>query len=104
MPAVATADGTLLNGNRRLTALTELGDNFGFMEVVILPSGDPTDGYGEGAAPTYREIQDLEHDYQIARTGHSQYTGINKALWYRRNIENGYTIRELLDRGHDASK
>jgi hypothetical protein len=99
MPAVATADGLLLNGNRRFKALQELdGSQFDYMEVVILPTGNADDGYDEGPSPTHREIQNLEHDYQIARTGHSKYTGVNKALWYRQNIDDGYTVKELLQR------
>ena len=50
-----TINDILLNGNRRLRALRELYDDsnrtiekYKYMEVVILPSGDASDGYGEG--------------------------------------------------------
>ena len=101
-PAVATADGRLLNGNRRLRALRELyeeqkKEEFAYMQVVILPSGNPADDYGEGAKPTIKEIQALEYNYQVRQSGRSEYTGLNLALMYRSNIENrGITLEELM--------
>ena len=103
-PAVCTADGRLLNGNRRLRAFRELeednpglAEKFKYMEVVILPSGDASDGYGEGLAPTVGEIQALEYSYQVQLTGRSEYTGLNRALMYRSNIEKrGIDLKTLL--------
>ena len=39
------------------------------------------------AAPTIAEIQALEYSYQVRHTGKSEYTGLNRALMYRSNIE-----------------
>jgi len=99
--AVATADGVLLNGNRRLQALRELyavdSDNrFKYMEVVILPSGDEADGYGSDSAPTIEDIQELEYNYQVRRSGRSEYTGLNLALMYRKNIQRGISLESLM--------
>ena len=100
-PAVCLADGTLLNGNRRLAVIKSLYEEnrdakYKTMECVVLPTGNPDDGYGHGAAPTKSEIADLEYAYQMRRSGFSEYTGLNKAFMYKRGIEQGRELSEMI--------
>ena len=102
-PAVCLADGTLLNGNRRAAVLKKLYKGtkeakYKTMECVVLPTGNPDDGYGHGAAPTENEIADLEYAYQMRRTGFSEYTGLNKAFMYKQGIDKGRTLREMVEK------
>ena len=96
-PGIATADGFLVNGNRRKLALTELGkenpgdDQFKTMKVVILPGKhDP------GGPPTLREIEQIENRYQLQEEGKAEYSGFDAALSMRDKEAKGYTLKEQL--------
>ena len=96
-PGIATADGFLVNGNRRKLALTELrgenpgDDQFNTMKVVILPGKqDP------GGPPTLREIEQIENRYQLQDEGKAEYSGFDAALSMRDKEEKGYTLEEQL--------
>ena len=95
-PAIITADGFLINGNRRLWALKTLskegeGQKFKYINVVILPGSDQPD------SPTYEDIALLELRLQNQKTGKSDYTGIDKALQTRDYVKDGnITLKEIL--------
>ena len=95
-PAIITADGFLINGNRRLWALKTLreegeGEKFKYINVVVLPGSDKAD------APTYEDIALLELRLQNQKTGKSEYTGIDKALQTRDYVRDGsITLKEIL--------
>jgi len=99
-PAVITADGFLINGNRRKLALTLLNEKFPdekykTMKVVILPgSNDPE-------RPTEIDIALLENRYQLYVDGKSEYSEMNKALTYYQHEKSGINIKDLLK--EDAS-
>lgn len=82
-PAVITADGFLINGNRRKMALEILQANdptrFSHMKVVILPDKDE-----EGGEPTKVDIELLENAYQFHHDGKSEYYNFDRALSIRR--------------------
>ncbi|BAU33525.1 DNA phosphorothioation-dependent restriction pro tein DptG [Microcella alkaliphila] len=73
-PAIVTADGILINGNRRAAALRSLyiDDNHlaaRYVKCLVLPA-DATSG----------ELIDLETELQIARDFKQEYSWINEAL------------------------
>lgn len=73
-PAVVTADGILINGNRRSAALRSLyqDDDFQparYVSCLVLP-----------ADATNAELVDLETELQIAREFKEDYTWVNEAL------------------------
>ena len=76
--AVITADGFLINGNRRKWALQKLNEEFPdekfkTMKVVILPDeGD------EGGPPTIKEIEQVENRCQMQKSGKSDYYDFDK--------------------------
>lgn len=83
-PAVITADGFLINGNRRKMALEILQERthdtrFSRMKVVILPDKDE-----EGGEPTKVDIELLENAYQFHHEGKSEYYNFDRALSIRR--------------------
>ncbi len=98
-PAIITADGFLVNGNRRKMVLEILHgeypgkDKFKYMDVVILPGKEDE---GEGGAPTLLEIEQIENRYQLQSDGKSEYYGFDRALSIRRKIEIGFTLEEQL--------
>jgi len=95
-PAIITADGFLINGNRRKVALLRLfkkyqTDQWKWMKVVILPGRvDP------GGPPTLKEIEQIENRYQLQREGKSEYSRFNKALSIRNKINKGMSLVEQL--------
>ena len=94
-PAVITADGYLINGNRRKMALTDLynetGDpSFKKIKVCILP------GTGMAEQPTPFLISLLEHRYQSRKEGKSEYSNMNKALTTAYSLENDVKLETLL--------
>ena len=94
-PAIITADGFLINGNRRKWALTELNkdvpdEKFKKLKVVILP------GTGNAERPTVTDIALLENRLQVLVTGKSEYSKMNKALTYYSNVKAGIDLTELL--------
>lgn len=86
-PAIATCDGFLINGNRRKMALEELHKSknqdarFEYMRVILLPRG-----------VSELEIQQIENRYQLQNEGKSEYQGLNRAIKYMRNIQNGFSL------------
>ena len=91
-PAIITADGFLINGNRRKMVLEQLeGEKNQWMNVVILPGKDD-----EGGPPTLREIEQIENRYQLQSEGRSEYYKFNVALSIRRKIERGMPLEEQL--------
>lgn len=96
-PAIITADGFLINGNRRRLVLELLWEEsnhdarFERMKVVILPGkNDP------GGAPTNREIEQIENRYQLYKDGKSEYSNFDRALSVRRKIDSGMPLEEQL--------
>ncbi|WP_430406296.1 hypothetical protein [Fluviicola sp.] len=90
-PAIITCDGFLINGNRRKMILEELfriynqDPRFESMRVIILPEG-----------VSELEIQQIENRYQLQNEGKSEYQGLNRAIKYKRNIENGFSLEAQL--------
>ncbi len=98
--AICTCDGFLINGNRRRKALEILynstsEEKYNFMKVVVLPSGD-NDAFGPGEQPSLIEIQQIEYSCQVQATGKSEYSGINTALLYKKNIDMEYSLEAQL--------
>jgi hypothetical protein len=94
-PAIITADGFLINGNRRLWALRKLkeevtGERFKYIDVVVLP------GSGKVDAPTYEDIALLELRLQNQKSGKSEYSGMDKALQTRDYVSRGVLLKEIL--------
>ena len=96
-PGIITADGFLINGNRRKVALDELreefpaDDRFRTMKVVILPGEDD-----EGGPPTLKEIEQIENRYQLQTEGKAEYYGFDAALSIRDKEESGYTLEQQM--------
>lgn len=83
-PAILTAEGVLINGNRRSAALRSLfyDENHrasGYVECLVLP---------EDALP--EELVDLEAELQVAQTFKEDYSWVNEAM----------LIEELYKREH----
>lgn len=80
-PAIITADGILINGNRRAAAMRSLFEGndlrFKYIRCLVLPQDATTD-----------EIVDLEAELQVARDFKQNYSWVNEAL----------LIQELYDR------
>ncbi|MER5978620.1 ParB/RepB/Spo0J family partition protein [Streptomyces sp. NPDC001857] len=79
-PAIVTADGVLINGNRRTAALRKLrrdGDlQFNYVRCLVLP----TDA-------TPEEILTLEAELQVARDFREDYSWINEAMMIKELYE-----------------
>ena len=100
-PAVMTADGFLINGNRRKLALNRLykessqNEQYRFLKVVILP------GSNHAERPTYQDIAKLENRYESQDDGKSDFTLMNKALTYISNERDlGIPISVMLADDH----
>ena len=96
-PGIITADGFLINGNRRKVALDELRsdhsaeDAFQTMKVIILPGKDD-----EGGPPTIKEIEQIENRYQLQAEGKAEYYGFDAALSIRDKELSGYTLDQQM--------
>ena len=96
-PGIITADGFLINGNRRRVALDELRgeypsvDRHQTMKVVILPGKDD-----EGGPPTIKEIDQIENRYQLQTEGKAEYYGFDAALSIRDKELSGYTLEQQM--------
>ena len=96
-PGIITADGFLINGNRRKVALSELtdefpaDDRFQTMKAVILPGKDD-----EGGPPTLKEIEQIENRYQLQTEGKAEYYGYDAALSIRDKEQSGYTLDQQM--------
>ena len=94
-PAIITADGFLINGNRRRWALEKLYEkysdrNYKFINVIILPGTDHPD------SPSIVDIALLENRLQVNIDGRSDYTLMNRALTFRSNVNSGIPLKEML--------
>ena len=109
-PAVITADGFLINGNRRKMILDELYEEtqdskYENMKVVILPGKMNVDDElkNRGGPPTIKEIEQLESRYEEQSDGKAKYSQFNKALSMRRKIKRGYTLdQQMVDNSEYA--
>ena len=95
-PAIITADGFLINGNRRKLALEKLLEKtkdkkFTRMRVVILPGQNDL-----GGPPTEREIEEIENRYQLQSEGKSEYYNFDRALSIRQKINKDISLEEQL--------
>ena len=96
-PGIITADGFLINGNRRKVALSELSkdypadDRYQTMKVIILPGKDD-----EGGPPTLKEIEQIENRYQLQTEGKAEYYGFDAALSIRDKEQSGYTLEQQM--------
>ena len=94
-PAIITADGFLINGNRRRLTIEELyketfEDRFKTIEIVILPgSKDPE-------RPSLEDIAMLEYREQVQSDGKSEYSDMAKALTIRKNIRDGLPLVKMM--------
>src|SRR3989344_4802092 len=93
-PAIITADGFLINGNRRRLVLEMLWEEthdpeFSRMRVVILPGESE-----EGGPPTVKEIEQVENRYQLYKDGKSEYSNFDRALSIRRKMDLGMSLEE----------
>jgi hypothetical protein len=79
-PIVLTADGTVVDGNRRLTALRQ--KKVQYVEAVVLPSDALS-----------HEIYETELEFQMQRDTKAEYDWINQAL----HIEYGITKLDETD-------
>ncbi|MDD5362085.1 MAG: hypothetical protein PHN88_08125 [Ignavibacteria bacterium] len=95
--AIITADGFLINGNRRKMVLEQLyekyrGDiKYKYMKVVILPGIDETE-----PPPSIEEIEQVENRYQFQKTGKAEYYNFDMALAVKRKIDLGMDLEEIL--------
>jgi hypothetical protein len=95
--AIITADGFLINGNRRkmvLEALAEKHRNdskFKYLRVVILPGLNESE-----PPPTIEEIEQIENRYQFQRSGKAEYYNFDMALAVKRKLELGMDLEEIL--------
>lgn len=96
-PAIITADGFLINGNRRKLVLDKLdadpknGDTFKFMRVIILPGK-----LDQGGPPTLKEIEQIENRYQLQKDGKAEYYKFDRALSIRMKRKKGMSLEEQL--------
>lgn len=94
-PAVITADGFLINGNRRRLIIEELykekfEDKYKTIEVVILP------GSKSPERPSLEDIAMLEYREQVQSDGKSEYSDMAKALTIRNNIKNNLPLVKMM--------
>lgn len=94
--AIITADGFLINGNRRKMVLESLFDKsrdskYKYLKVIMLP------GIGEKEPPpTNEEIEQVENRYQFQRTGKAEYYNFDMALAIKRKLDIGMDLEEIL--------
>jgi len=88
-PAIITADGFLINGNRRRMTAEKL--KLSTMKVVILPGKDD-----QGGPPTLLEIEEIENRYQHQSEGKAEYSKFNTALSMKRKIDLGMSLEQQL--------
>lgn len=102
-PAIITADGFLINGNRRRWALGKLfetqkrdRESYKYINVIILPGHDEK-GNMLSDAPTHVDIALLENRLQMRRDGWSEYSVMNKVLSFRSYTDGTVELEELLN-------
>ncbi len=95
--AVATADGFLINGNRRKMVLESLQqefpdeERFKYLKLIILPGLKDNED-----SPTIGEIEKIENKYQLQVLGKAEYYNFDKALTFKRKIDLGISLEEQL--------
>lgn len=95
--AIITADGFLINGNRRKMVLEQLlqlfpGDEkYKYLEVVILPGPKESE-----PLPTHLDIEQIENRCQMERPTKAEYYNFDKALSIRRKEMLGMSLEEQL--------
>ena len=96
-PAIITADGFLINGNRRKMVFEKLLNvnkadiRFKYLKVIILP------GLNENEPPpTVEEIEQIENRYQFQRDGKAEYYNFDMALAVKRKLDIGMELEEIL--------
>ena len=102
-PAIITADGFLINGNRRRWALGKIfetqkkdRESFKYINVIILPGHDEN-GHELSDAPTHIDIALLENRLQMRRDGWSEYSVMNKVLSFRSYTDGTVELDEPLN-------
>ncbi len=96
-PAIITADGFLINGNRRKMVLEYLQDKhkgdakYKYLKVVILPGLNESE-----PPPTNEEIEQIENRYQFQKTGKAEYYNFDMALAVKRKLDLGMGLEEIL--------
>ncbi len=97
LPAIITADGFLINGNRRKMVLEKLlnahkGDpRYKYLKVIILPGLNEIE-----PPPTVEEIEQIENRYQFQRDGKAEYYNFDMALAVKRKLDIGMDLEEIL--------
>jgi hypothetical protein len=84
-PGLISRDGLLINGNTRLVALRQLGEDG--MDVAVLP-GDATS----------EDFIDIEMSLQMTMLTHQDYTFTNELLMMRKYLDLGHSDKELAIR------
>ena len=84
-PGLISRDGLLINGNTRLAALRQLGEDG--IDVAVLP-GDATS----------EDFIDIEMSLQMTMLTHQDYTFTNELLMMRKYLDLGHSDRELAVR------
>lgn len=97
LPAIITADGFLINGNRRKMVMEKLSiankgnADYKYLKVIILP------GLGENEPPpSVEEIEQIENRYQFQRDGKAEYYNFDMALAVKRKLDIGMDLEEIL--------
>lgn len=96
VPAIITADGRLVDGNRRRVALHRLStqtssrpDQYNRMKVCVLPK--------TAHKPTVKDIRKLESAYQAQRDGKSDWAKLDWAVTrYLNNVRDGIGYEEQI--------
>ncbi len=83
-PGIITSDGVLINGNTRLVATRDLGDD-GFL-VAVLPE-----------SATSEDFLNIEMDLQVRKLTHQDYTFTNELLLIDRYMQ-AHTEKDLFTR------
>ena len=94
-PLLITSTGVVVNGNRRLAAMRDLGlrrdgsfdERFSHVECAVLPADVSGD-----------EIDDIEADLQAKRATKLDYDWIGDAQLLRRQVNKGRTTKQVADR------
>lgn len=81
-PGLITREGLLVNGNTRVAALRELGEQY--VEVAVLPE-NITEG----------DVLSIEMDLQVTDLVHQDYSFTNELLLMRRYLDKGGSEKEL---------
>jgi hypothetical protein len=95
--AIITADGFLINGNRRKMVFESLlekhrgNSKYKYLKVVILPGNNENE-----PAPTNEEIEQVENRYQFQRIGKAEYYNFDMALAIKRKLDIGMDLEEIL--------